>query len=603
MQLLVTRKRAAAALGTVLAMCALAVALFTSSAQSKEPASRASSATTAAASVPRKDTLVVGQFRTPTGDYGNVYVTASDPFTSDGVNQLVYEPLFYLNPNSGKEEPMLGTSFSYNKANTALTIHLRKGVEWSDGKPLTSADAVFTMNKILTTHPTPWRAGNIQASVASIHADGKYAFTLKLKQPNPRFIQTDMSTSIYTSNFLILPEHIFKGQNFKTFSDYNLAKGWPVGTGPYRVSAANQNTVTYTRDANWWGAKTGFAALPAPQKVVFTNPGPEDTDVSGLESNQLDYSGLSEPTVAGFISAHQKNPKLENWNGNLGYDDACPFSLTMNTQQSPWDNPQMRWALNDSINKQAFSEIFNSPGPASPAETTLPAYSALNKLLSANANAALLKQYPTDDYSPSNAAKILQAQGYSMQGGKWMKNGQPLTLTIELFNSSAAGLGPAWGTVATLLQQELTQAGFTVTLDPVDFSAIIADRTKGTGWDAISWFECGSLSDPWATLNRYTNALGNDNPVKWTNTQYDSLVAKIGELPTTSTQIPSLFTQAFKIYLQQLPVIPLVQRPEPVVMNTTYWTGWPTSKDPYESPAGWTQYFGQVVLHLKPAKG
>ena len=81
MHLLVTRRlRAAAALGIVASACSLAVALFASSAQSREPASRASSASTAAANVPRKDTLVVGQFRPPTGYYGNVYVTASDPF-------------------------------------------------------------------------------------------------------------------------------------------------------------------------------------------------------------------------------------------------------------------------------------------------------------------------------------------------------------------------------------------------------------------------------------------------------------------------------------------------------------------------------------------
>jgi peptide/nickel transport system substrate-binding protein len=579
----------------------VAIVLFAASAQSREAASRSQSVGAASANVPRKDTLVIGQFRAPTGYYGNVYVTASDPFVSDGVHQLVYEPLFYLNPNTGKEEPWLATGFNYNKSHTLLTIHLRKGVRWNDGRPLTSADAVFTMNQILSTHPTPWRAGNIQASVASVHADGRYAFTLKLKQPNPRFIYTDMSTSIYTSNFMILPEHVFRGQNFKTFTDFNLAKGWPIGTGPYKVVAANQNTVTFMRNPNWWAARTGFAKLPAPQKIVFTNPGPEDTAVSDLESNQLDYSGLSEPTVAGFISAHQKNTKLENWNGNLGYDDSCPFSLTMNTQASPWNSAQMRWALNYSINKKAFSEVFNSPGPATPAATPFPAYSALNKLLSANANAALLKQYPTDEYSLKKAAQILQSQGYTMQGGKWTKNGQPLTITVEIFNSAA--LGPAWATADTLLQQELQEAGFTVNLNPVDFNAAIADRSKGSGWDAISWFECGSLTEPWATLNRYTNSLGNDNPVHWTDSQYDSIVADMGRLPTTSTKIPSLFTQAFRIYLQQLPVIPLVQRPEPVVMNQTYWTGWPTSRNPYESPAAWTQYFHQVVLQLKPAKG
>jgi peptide/nickel transport system substrate-binding protein len=556
--------------------------------------------TASAASVPRQDTLVIGQFRAPTGYYGNVYVTASDPFVSDGVHQLVYEPLFYLNPISGKEEPWLATSFSYSDNFTQLKINLRKGVDWNDGVPLTSADAVFTMKEILSTQPTPWRAGNIQASVASVRAAGKYSFVLKLKQPNPRFIYTDMSTSIYTSNFTILPEHIFKGQNFKTFTDFNLAKGWPIGTGPYRVTGATQNSVTFTRNPNWWAAKVGFAKLPAPQEVVFTNPGPEDTDVSELEHNQLDYSGLSEPTVSGFITAHQQDPKLINWDGNLGYDDACPFSLTINTKVQPWNDPQMRWALNYAINKNAFSEVFNSPGPATPAETTFPAYPALQSLV--NDNKDLLKQYPTTKYSPQTTAKILESKGYKDQGGKWVApDGKPLTLTVEMFN--AAALGPAWSTADTLVQQELQQAGFTVNLEPEDFDTVIADRTKATGWDALTWFECGSLTEPWATLDRYTNALGNDNPVHWTDSRYDSIVSQMGKLSPSSGKIKGLFRSALKILLQQLPVIPLTQRPEPVIMNETYWTGWPTASSPYESPAAWTQYFHQVVLHLRPAKG
>ena len=556
------------------------------------------------AGIARKDTLIVGQFRAPTGYNGNVYVAASDPFVSDGVHQLVYEPLFYLNPETGKEEPWLATGFTYNKASTQITITLRKGVRWNDGVPLTSKDAVFTMNQILKTKPTPFRAGNIQASVASVHAAGPYSFVVKLKQANPRFIATDLSTFIYTSNFTILPQHVFQGRDFKTFTDFDLKKGWPIGTGPYRVTSASQNAVTLTRNDNWWASKDGFSNAPAPKQIVFTNPGPEDTAVARLEHNQLDYSGLSVPTVAGFISAHKKNPKIINWNGNLGYYDACPFSLTFNTQRAPWSDAQMRWALNDAINKSQFSEIFNTPGPPTPAQTTFPPYPALTALISKNSD--LLKKYPTTKFSPQTTAQILQSKGYTQQGGKWIgSDGKPLTVTVNIF--SAAALGPAWQNADALVQQNLEQAGFTVDLQPGDFNAVIAarnDAMAGKGnWDVQSWFECGSLTDPWSTLNRYTNALGNDNPGKWTNSQYDKLVAEMGKLPPGDKRIPSLFRQAFAIYLRELPVIPLIQRPEPVVSNETYWTGWPTASSPYQSPAAWTQYFHQVVLHLKPAKG
>jgi peptide/nickel transport system substrate-binding protein len=577
----------------VAAICALASTTAASARDSQ-----------AAAGVPRAATLVVGQFRTPTGYMGNVYVAASDPFVSDGVHQLVYEPLFYDNPETGKLEPWLATGFKYDKSFTHLTITLRKGVTWNDGVPLTSADAVYTMNQIIKTKPTPFRAGNIQASVASVKAQGKYAFVLTLKQPNPRFVDTDLSTFIYTSNFTILPQHIFKGKNFKTFTDFDLKKGLPVGTGPYRVTGANQNAVTFTRNGNWWAAKTGFSKLPAPQQIVFTNPGPEDTAVSRLESNQLDYSGLSVPTVAGFIDAQKHNSKLVNWSGQLGYYDACPFSLTVNTERKPWDDPQMRWALNDAINKNQFSEVFNSPGKPTPAQTPFPDYPALNAYL--NKNTDLMKKYPTLTYSPSQTAKILQSKGYTQKGGKWVgPDGKPLTVTVSIFN--AAALGPAWQNADALVQQNLESAGFTVNMQPGDFNAVIAARNDGVAhkatWDVQSWFECGSLTDPWSTLNRYTSALGNDNAGNWTNAQYNAAVKKMGELTPGDKRIPSLFRQAIGIYLRELPVIPLIQRPEPVVMNQTYWTGWPTASSPYQSPAAWTQYFHQVVLHLKPAKG
>ena len=550
----------------------------------------------------RKDTLILGQFRTPTGYYGNVYVAASDPFVSDGIHQLVYEPLFYDNPETGKLDPWLATGFKYDRTFTHVTITLRKGVTWNDGVPLTSKDAVWTMREILSTKPTPYRTGNIQASVTAIRALGPYAFVITLKQPNSRFIYTDLSTYIYTSNFMIVPEHIFKGQDFKTFTDFNLKKGWPIGTGPYRVGSASQTAVTLTRNDEWWAAKTGFANLPAPKQIIYTSPGPEDTAVANLVSSKIDYSQGGTPTVAGFISAQKQNPKLENWNGLTGYDDPCPWSFTVNTQHAPWDDPSMRWALSYAINKTQFSQLLNTPGPPTPAISTFPPFPLLKSYLAANKD--LFKKYPTLKYSPSTTAQILQAHGYKMSGGHWVgPNGSPLTLTVSIFN--AAANGPVWQDADALIQQQLQNAGFTVKMVPGDFGGVVNERLAApknqADWALQSWFECGSVIDPWATLHRYANTGDPDgDPTNWANAKYSAIVNKIGQLAPTDPSIPKLFRQALTIYLQELPVIPLAQRPTPVVMNQTYWKGWPTAKDAYTSPAAHQQYFHEVVLHLKP---
>ena len=334
--------------------------------------SSSGSAATGKASSLRHQTLVLGVYRPPTGDIGNVYITASDAFVSDGVEELVMEPLFYDNYQTGKLDPWLATRYAYSDGYRKLTIDLRHDVTWNDGVKFSSADVVYTMDQIISTHPTPWRAAGIQANVASVKALGPYAVQLTLKQPNPRFIDTDMSAYVYTSNFTPLPEHIFKGQNFKTFTDFDLKKGWPLGTGPYRVTAVSASSVTLTRNDNWWAVKAGLATLPGPKQVIYTNPGSEDSVVSGLESNQLDYTGETSITPADFVTAKQQNPKLQNWTGDLGYTDPCPYALTVNTSEAPWNNAQMRWALSYAINKDQLAKVFNEPGPSTPAATPFP---------------------------------------------------------------------------------------------------------------------------------------------------------------------------------------------------------------------------------------
>jgi peptide/nickel transport system substrate-binding protein len=582
------RARRLALVGALVGLCGLAVVAAGVAANGRE-------------SVSRKDTLVIGQFRPPTGNIGNVYIQASDAFISDGVHELVYEPLFYANYQTGKFEPWLATGFKYGNGFKTITINLRKGVRWNDGVPFTSKDVVYTMNQIIATQPTPFRAGNIQSSVASAAALGPYAVRITLKQPNPRFVYTDLSSYIYTSNFIPLPEHIFKGHDFKTFTDFDLGKGWPIGTGPYRVTSVGPSSLTLTRNQGWWAAKTGFAKLPAPQRVVYTDPGPEDSVVSQLASNKLDYAGESVPSVAGFITARKQNPKLVNWNGNLGWTDPCPFSLTINTQHKPWDDPQMRWALNDAIDKDQWSRLFNTPGPSTPARTPFPEYPKLTGLI--DANKSLLAQYPTTKHDLGQVAKILQSKGYTKKGSTWVgKDGKPLSIKLSIF--SAAALGPIWTNAAQLLDQQLKAAGFKVSLQPGDWNVLFTARTPGKpDFGAQTWFECGSVTEPWGTLNRYTIGLGNDNPSNWTNAKYNQIVDEMGKLPPSSPRIAGLFRQALTIYLQKLPVIPLVQRPEPIVMNTTFWTGWPTAKNGYTEPAPWIMNFHQVILHLRPAGG
>jgi peptide/nickel transport system substrate-binding protein len=582
----------AAVVGAIVALVALGAAVIAIAGGGDDGTPRSGSATAGE----RAGTLVLGWFLPPTGRIANPYVQAGSNLASDGLWQLVFEPLFYFNYQTGKSEPWLAESYAYSDGHKTITLKLRDDVRWSDGTPFTADDIVFTVEQILRAK-APYQAANIKSSIAGVRAAGRDEVRIELKASNPRFVDTELSSYTYTANFIPLPRHIFRGRSLDTFSFYDLAKDWPVGTGPYRLTAVTASGATFGRDDRWWAAKAAVEELPAPKRVVFTKPGPEDSTISGLVSNRLDYAGLSVPSVAGFLAARKRNPKLINWDADTGWLDPCPFALTINATRKPWDDPRMRRALSAALDKQQFSRLFNTPGKPTPARTSYPEYPKLTALLDANRD--LLERYPTLDHDVASAERTFQSKGYAKRDGVWVRDGKPLSLTLSIFTASA--LGPVWRDAAQLLDQQLATAGIEAKLAPADGNAIY-DARASASFDAQTWFECGSVTDPWATLNRYTNAPGNDNAGKWSNPEYDRLVARMGKLPPGDPGIQPLFRRALEILLRELPVIPLAQRPTPIVMNQTYWTNWPTAKHAYTQPPPWWMNFHQVITQLRPAR-
>ena len=117
----------------------------------------------------RAETVVVKAFRKPDALIGNHYIASSDALISDGIHQLVNEPLFFFDYATGDVVPWTAESYEYNADNTEITINIRDGVTWQDGEPFTADDIVFTLDQIVAAE-APYRAANIKASVES--ADG-----------------------------------------------------------------------------------------------------------------------------------------------------------------------------------------------------------------------------------------------------------------------------------------------------------------------------------------------------------------------------------------------------------------------------------------------
>ena len=111
-------------------------------------------------------------------DSFNIYGTVS-PRTYTVMMHNVLSSLIRENPVTGALRPGLLTSWDVSNNGLIYTLHLRKGVRWSDGTPLTAGDVIFTMR---CAQENPVARGN---NVASFTLNGKL---VDFTSPNPETV-------------------------------------------------------------------------------------------------------------------------------------------------------------------------------------------------------------------------------------------------------------------------------------------------------------------------------------------------------------------------------------------------------------------------------
>jgi peptide/nickel transport system substrate-binding protein len=582
----------AVALASVMGVALLAGATVGSAASAKQAASAKR-----VAELPRESTLYVGRTGGPLVPNGNPLSPAA--VTDAGLRQAVFEQLFYFNWMNGKVESWLAKSYKFNKTYTLLTVDLRPGIKWNDGQAFTSADVKFTFDALLKT-ATLLNAGTVQTSLKSVSTPSASRVVFNLAKPDRRFVGNILAGYISTG-VTVVPKHIFQDQDVATFTFWDPARGWPFGTGPYRISAQDTSRATFTRNASWWAAKTKFKKLPAPRYIVYQTVTP-DIEAQSLVSNQLDLSSGNINGLGTWHSIRKQNELLGTWSSN-GFVDPCPISLELNAKAAPWDDPEMRWALNYAIDKKKFSNLFNQTTPYVTGYV-YPDYPRLRGVI--EANKAVFAKYPETLYSTQRSNSILTSKGYHKSGNKWVNaQGRPLTINLKIFSPTVAA---AWGVARETLTQQLESAGFTVNSQALDFGALATALSTGN-FDALTWFECGSISEPWQTLYRWRNdqlaPIGQRNPTpnnsRWNNQQYTNIVNQMALLPGYSPRAKALTTQAMTIFLRELPVIELTQAAKTIIYSAKYWRNWPTIKNAYYQPQPQLYSFHQVLLRLKVA--
>lgn len=571
-------------------------------AEATKPAAQATTGPAAAArtTVPREKTLIIGFEGGPiqAPEQGNPYVPGAP--MSQGNHQLMIESLYYLNYEDGKPIPWLAESHQYNQNFTEVDIKLRKGVEWSDGKPFTAEDVVFTLNMLRSEKSSGLAYGpEMQKWVKEAKAVDPQTVKVTLTDSYPRFLFNSFMVHIWGA-VRILPKHIWDGQDPMTFTNFDLAKGWPVWTGPYKMVKASSTEFVFDRNDNWWGAKTGFKKLPAPERVVMVEAGADDKKAAALQANDVD----AQPSLRldTFLKVKQGNPNAIAWFDKEPYAwiDPCPPTMGFNNEKAPWDNAEMRWAVSNGLDRKKYSEAAGF-GVGLPARYNFPFYAPLENLL--NKNGDLFEKYNTLEYNPQKAMQRIEAQGYKKGGdGVYTKDGQPLKLNLLMTSTAAPQPHIA------VIVSNLKAIGIDVAPQALASTQYFDLRNRAQFEIETSHVACGSVVDPFAEVNLFhsrwikpAGEIRSNNQWGYKNPDYDTVVDKIAALQPGDPGLEPLFRQALEMRLRDLPHIALAQQFRVVPYSTKYWTNWPTATNNYIHPPNWWMTTLQIIVNIKPA--
>ena len=561
--------------------------------------------------VPRERTLVVTpwgsvpEIRNP--ENYNIYLSGSYNHQRESGDKTIYEALMYTNLNTGELIPWQAESFTYNDNYTAVTVKLRQGVTWSDGQAFSSADVKYTLEMLRDNAPDLLYSSIYKEWLKGVDTPDAQTAVLNLNKPGPRFFQLYLALG-HENHQVMLPAHIWKDKDPKTFTNFDLAKGWPIGTGAYKMVASSAQQQVFDRRDDWWGAKSGFMALPEPRRIILI-PGASDESTAQLYiGNRADSGNPLQPGT--FRAAIEKNPNLKSWNKQgpvWGAPDGCGYAFLFNHGKEPWNNKDVRLAINYAINRQEISTI-GYENANYPIVAPFSAYMS-KRWISSGPLKELLDKYDRATPSQAKVDEHMKAAGYAKNAaGMWEKGGQTLKVPVR-GSQFFAPIAPPVGA-------QLKKAGFDATeiVEPPGSTALLEDQLTGKA-DTSFGVHCGSLSEPYETLKDLHSKMG--RPVgekcpfggalcsRFSNKQYDELIDQMEAMPPGKPDDPKyvgLATQALEIYLQEMPEIMLTEELHVVTFNHTYWTGWPSAEDPYVAPYPPWEAWRLIVHRIKPVK-
>jgi peptide/nickel transport system substrate-binding protein len=525
-----------------------------------------------------------------TGSGDPAFVKNFNPYTATGlpsgafVQGAFYEPLIVTGEGGLKPVPWLARTWQWSNGNKTLTLGLARGAKWSDGKPLTSADVVYSLtagkqDKVMD------RVGYAAAdnNIASVKAKGPYGVVLNLKTPDSQFIAATLNRQF------VVPQHIWsKVADPSTFTNSN-----PVGSGPFaKITRFTTQDYVFGKNPNYW--QPGLPKVPC---LEYVQAASNDAALALIQSGQVDWTHNFVPNVDKAYTS--KNPKYYH---AFYATTAYPVSLLLDTTQYPYSITAFRKALSLAIDRNTVSKL-GEYGYAPPTDAL-----GLSGLFPGWVTDASVKAQAKAmaKYDPTAAKKMLTDAGFTYKGSTLIDpKGNAVKLDIHVISGWSD-----WVASNQIITKNLRDIGIdsNVALEP-DWGAWYPNASA-TKFPTLLW-QGGSQGSPYGYFysNLSQNAFvpsGEDGTTtgNWEHFADAKATTLLNQWKVTlaPAKQKTISTQLQKIFLQQLPIVPLFIGPRWSTYSTKYFHGFSTKSNFYGDPI-FTTFPDNVLSFTRVAPG
>jgi peptide/nickel transport system substrate-binding protein len=426
-------------------------------------------------------------------------ITANETSSIDIIARMFMGLLIVDSPTQ-EVRPGLAESWEIGADNKTYTFHLRKGLRWSDGKPLNADDVVFTWNDVI------YNTNIVNVTVDLFRIDGKDFtvskvddYTVKVETPEiyAPFLQ-------FFGAIPILPKHVLesavKSKQFESAYGISTNPGDLVCNGPYRLKQYKPGQfVMLERNPEFSEVDTKGQRLPYFDNVIYTIV----PDMSAMSLRFLrgeadmqedvrpeEYEKFKEESAKGRFQlldlglASQQDCLTFNQNTNLNADGkpiVDPVKLKW------FRNTKFRQAISYAIDREAIVKSALGGHGA-------PRYGFVSEAATMWYNPNI-KKYP---YDPEKARALLAEIGIKDRGDGILADseGHPISFVM---NTNAGN--DRRQKSAVIIQEDLKRLGIQLIFQPLDFNLLVNKYTVTFDYDCILMGWAGGPPDPVYEMN------------------------------------------------------------------------------------------------------